>query len=404
MLIQVAWRNIWRSRIRSIVVIGAVLLGAVSFIFLMAFTQSMVNSYVDNAIRFQTSHLQVHNPKFIEDKELAYTLNDKSNVEKILSEHDGIAKFTERTLVSGMIRSSRGARGLVIRGVQPERENEISTIKESLIEGNYFSNKKKNEILISEELAEKLQLKLRKKVVLQFQDFNKEISQGSFRIAGIYKTGNTVNDLGMVMVDQADINKLLGKNKVAHEIAILLKDQETLISVQEDLKKQLPQLEIENYRQISPDISLYESQLGITSIIFLTIFMLALIFGIINTMLMAVLERNREIGMLMAVGMDKARIFGMIVLETLMLGLIGAPLGLLGGWMLVQYFGKKGIDLGSFAEGIERFGLATIIRPELETSIYIQLVLAVFITALLASIYPAYRAIKLKPMEAIRKI
>jgi len=151
-------------------------------------------------------------------------------------------------------------------------------------------------------------------------------------------------------------------------------------------------------------VQLYESQLGISSMIFMTIFMLALIFGIINTMLMAVLERSKEIGMLMAVGMNKVKVFGMIVLETLMLGLIGAPLGMFVGWLTVQYFYKRGINLGAFADGIERFGLATILNPELPADQYIHLMIGVFITAVLASIYPALKAIRLKPIEAMHKI
>ena len=404
MVLQIAWRNIWRSRTRSLVVIGAVLLGVWSFISLMAFTSSMVKSYVKNAIRFQTSHLQIHNPDFIEDKELEFTISDKANLISVLNKEDDIDKYTERTLVNGMIRSARGARGVVIRGVQPEKENALSNISEEITDGKYFSPKKSNEILISEELAKKLQIKVRKKIVLQFQDFNKEINQGSFRVVGIYKTGNTMFDLGMVIVDQKDINTLVGNAEAAHEYAIMLKNPETLDQTKVALAAALPHTKIETYRELSPDIKLYESQIGISSAIFLTIFMLALIFGIINTMLMAVLERNKEIGMLMAVGMNKLKVFGMIVWETLMLGLIGAPLGLLAGVLTVRYFAKDGINLGNFAEGIERFGLATIIKPELDAEIYIQLMVAVFITALLASIYPAIKAIRLKPIEAMHKI
>jgi len=208
----------------------------------------------------------------------------------------------------------------------------------------------------------------------------------------------------MVVVQQKDINRLIGKTNVAHEIAIQINDTDNLIPIQNELKAKLPNLLIENYKEISPDIALYESQIGISSAIFLTIFMLALIFGIINTMLMAVLERSKEIGMLMAIGMNKRKIFGMIITETLLLGLIGAPLGMLIGWLSVNYFNKNGIDLSNFADGFEQFGMSTIIRPELSMEIYLQLVFAVFITALLASIYPALKAVRLKPLDAMHKL
>lgn len=403
MILLIAWRNIWRSRLRSFVVIGAVFMGVWSFIALMAFSTSIVNSYVDNAIRFQTAQLQIHHPQFVEDQELQFILPEKEAIFSALKSDPKVKAFSERTLVNGMVQSPRAARGVLIRGVQPALEDQLSDISGVLVEGKYFTDRK-NEILISQQLADKLKVKLRKKIVLKFQDFNKDINEGLFKVVGIYKTGNTLFDLGMVIVKQQDINNLLGNGKVAHEYALLLNDNDELAAVEEKLKADFPDLKIENYREISPDVKLYESQIGISSAIFLTIFMLALIFGIINTMLMAVLERTKELGMLMAVGMNKTKVFFMIVLETLLLGLIGAPLGMLVGWLTVNYFNERGIDLSAFAEGLERFGLTTIIRPELPTEIYLQLMFAVFITAVLAAIYPALKAIRLRPVEAMHKI
>jgi len=133
--------------------------------------------------------------------------------------------------------------------------------------------------------------------------------------------------------------------------------------------------------------------------------MLALIFGIINTMLMAVLERVRELGMLMSVGMNKIKVFFMIVYETILLGFIGAPIGIFVGYIMTSYFNKVGINLVFFGEeGMQQFGMSSFIYPVVEPQEYINLAFAVFITALLASLYPAYKAIKLKPVEAIRKL
>ena len=366
-------------------------------------TFGITKGYVDSAIRFQTSHLQIHHPQFVEDKEIEYTVSE-FNIEELRSMPE-IATATERTMVQGMIKSSRGARGVTIRGIDPSDEEELSSISEKIIEGDFFDEVKRNQIVISRELAEKLSLGLRKKLVLQFLDADGEIVAGSFRIAGIFKTGNRILDLSNVMVRKGDLTKLIKMDKATHEVVIQLKNSERELDVvQVQLAENYPHLLVENYREIAPDVELYESQIYVSITILLVIFMLALIFGIVNTMLMAVLERTKELGMLMAVGMGKVRIFFMIVLETLLLGIIGAPLGLLAGWATVQLTNRKGIDLSSFAEGAERFGMQTHIRPFMENELYIQLMAAVFITALLASIYPAIRAIRLRPIEAIRKI
>ena len=404
MLPIIAWRNVWRSRIRSLVVMLSIFLGVWALIFLMSFSTAMVNDYVNNAIRFQTSHVQIHHPDFVEDKELKYLIPDADELVLSVKEQPFVESVSLRTIANGMIRSSRGARGIVIKGVEPQAESRLTQLEEKLVEGEFLNTNKKNQVMISQEMAEKLHLKLRKKVVLQFQDLNGDITAGSFRVVGIYKTGNTVVDLSSVMVLRKDLNRLIGDELAAHEVAIKISDIDEIEGLKTQLSEANPQLIVEHYRDLSPDVKLYEQQIGVSLTIFGVIFMLALIFGIINTMLMAVLERTRELGVLMAVGMNKLRVFGMVMLETLLLGLIGAPLGLFAGYLTVSYFGKHGIDLGAFADGIEQFGMNTVVYPLLSSDIYLKILIAVMITSLLAAIYPAIKAVNLKPMDAIRKI
>ncbi len=132
--------------------------------------------------------------------------------------------------------------------------------------------------------------------------------------------------------------------------------------------------------------------------------MLALVFGIINTMLMSVLERYRELGMLMAIGMNKARIFGMILLETLLLTLAGAPLGIAAGALSIHYFSINPLDLSAFASSLNQYGLGTRIYFETNPYVYSQITILLILTAFVSALYPAIRAIRLKPVEAIRKI
>ena len=123
-----------------------------------------------------------------------------------------------------------------------------------------------------------------------------------------------------------------------------------------------------------------------------------------NTMLMAVLERTRELGMLTAVGMKRKEVFGMIVLETLFLGMVAAPIGLFLGALTVSYFGAYGLDLSAYSGGMEKFGLQSIVYPTLESSVFLKVAIAVAITAIIGALYPAFKATRLKPGEAIRKI
>jgi ABC-type antimicrobial peptide transport system permease subunit len=132
--------------------------------------------------------------------------------------------------------------------------------------------------------------------------------------------------------------------------------------------------------------------------------MIALIFGIINTMLMAVLERYRELGMLMAIGMNKWRVYMMIVIETIFLSLVGGPLGILLGMLTMNWLGIQGIDLSAYSEGLREYGYSNILYPYIENSTYIYVTIGVIITALLGALYPAYKAIKLNPTEALHTV
>jgi len=412
MLLKIAWRNIWRSKTRSFVVILSIAMGVWALAFILSFSLGMTYSYIENAIRDQWSHLQVHHPKFSEDKLAKFYI---PNAEEVLDSLSGIPEVqavTPRTIISGMVSSSRGASGVEVVGVDPQMETAVTHLESEIVEGEYFSEKRKSEIILSRRTAEKLKVGLRNRVVVTFQNLDGTITSVAFRVVGLFSTGNMMFDEGRVFVKREALQEHLmsienpaeNPAQFIHEIAIFLHSTDELLPVKQRLQKSFQNLLVQDYRELSPDIELYESQIQLSNTIMITIFMLALIFGIVNTMLMAVLERYRELGMLMAIGMNKPRVFSMVVLETLFLGLVAAPLGLGLGWLTVFLLKDDGIDLSAFAKGMERFGLDTVVYPLLSPELYVQIAVAVFVTALLASLYPALKAIRLRPVEALQKV
>jgi ABC-type antimicrobial peptide transport system permease subunit len=239
---------------------------------------------------------------------------------------------------------------------------------------------------------------------LTFQQANGELTSAAFKIIGLYETGNAIFEEQMVFVEQQDLSRLVGASNQAHEIALQLHDIQTLDKVQAQLASQFPNTLVENYKEISPDVNLYESQMSVSTYMIVFIVMLALIFGIINTMLMAVLERTRELGMLMAVGMKRHQVFLMIVVETLLLALVAAPIGMLLGYLMVAYYGNVGLDLSAYAAGMDKFGLTDRVYLVLDTAYFYIVTIAVAITAILAALYPARKATRLQPVEAMRQM
>ncbi|MDX1941237.1 MAG: FtsX-like permease family protein [Saprospiraceae bacterium] len=409
-----SWRNIWRNRTRSLVVITAIALGIWAAMFMSGFATGMVKGYLNDNIANAVSHIQIHNSMYSKENDVKLIIPDAKAAANNIEQKPNVKAVSVRTLVNGMIASSKEARGIRVKGIDPEAEAKVSTIAKKIIEGEYLDQNKRNPILISNRLAERLDVKLRSKVVLTFQDLNGEIIAAAFRVTGIFDTGSDPFDEMNVFALSADLNRLLSGvseetdstpiQPIAHEMAIILQDAQLVDSTRNELQSVLPNLKVETYREISPDLQLYESQMESVSLIYLVVIMLALIFGIINTMLMAVLERIRELGMLMAIGMNKRRVFIMIMLETILIGLVAAPFGLLLGSATIAYLGKYGINLSAYSETLQMYGMSNIIYFAVNPDIYWQVPLSVAFTAVLASLYPAWKAIRLKPVEAIRKI
>jgi len=161
-------------------------------------------------------------------------------------------------------------------------------------------------------------------------------------------------------------------------------------------------IDVSVWKNLSPELAMQSTWLDFMIFIFVGIILLALGFGIVNTMLMVVLERVREIGMLIAIGMNRKRVFIMIMYETIFLSLTGGMTGILLSWLTVYILNFYGVDLSSFSDGLEAIGYPTIIYPTVGFISYVQVTIMVILTGILASVYPAWHAIRLKPAEAIR--
>ena len=403
MILAIAWRNIWRSKTRSLVILTALTLGLASGIFYMAFYKGMIDQRINSAIRTEASHIQIHHSQYLQNPDKKFVIASTDSVIQLIQAEKDVKAVSRRTIVNTMIQSPTTGSGVKVTGIEPTQEAQVTNLHSKLVDGDYFDTNRRNPIIIGKKLADKLKVKLKSKVVITLQDLNGNITGAAFKIAGIYETSNTTFDEMNVFVRNADINRLLGLDmNSCHEITVLLQQNEDLASVESDLQNKLPKLDVKSWREIMPEVSLLESSFGLTMFIFIGIILLALLFGIINTMLMAVLERTKELGMLMAIGMNRIRVFSMIMAETVMLSVFGGLCGMALGWLLNLYFGVKGIDLGAWSTAYKSMGFETLVYTRLSWSISLEIGAMVFITGIIASIYPAVKALRLNPGEAIR--
>jgi putative ABC transport system permease protein len=402
MILSLSWKNIWRSRGRSFVVIGAIIIGVWALIFMIAFYNSFGAAFARNAINHEHSHIQIHNSAYLIEPDVFNEVKDEMDIRKAISEDPTVKSFVSRRKLNGMIASSKTNTGVQIYGIDPSEEATTTALEEQLVDGNYFNKLKRNPVLVSKKIAEKLKIKIRSKVVVTFQDYEGNITAVSCRVEGIFDSKSPKINEGVIYMKKSDLNRLVGAEGV-NEIAILLNSSEDIEQMQSKLQN-VTSNKVRNYKEVAPEFNLMEESSVVTKQILTGIIMLALLFGIINTMLMAVLERTKEIGMLQAVGMHKKSIFSMIMLETSLMGALAGPIGLLLGYLTNLWLGQKGLDLSTYSDALKEYGMDAVFFPEISTSTYPILMIVVLITAFLGAIYPAIKAIRLNPLDAIRKI
>jgi len=404
MIPKIAFKNVWRNKERSLIVIIAITLALTGGIFTASIMTGMVDQKFRSGINNEVSHIQIHNPDFLKNYAPQYSIVSADSLAEVISRMPDVKSVAVRTRVPGMISSPNAASGVQIIGINPEKEKKVTQLYKTICDscGVYFTGPRKNPILVSKRVADKLKVRLKSKVVIRFQNTDGNISEAAFSVTGIYQTSNNAFDDANIFVRSNDFNNITGSMIKPHEIAILLTDIDNLPEVQSALKQKFPGLDVENWQEIQPEMGLITSAISLEIYIILGIILLALAFGIVNTMLMIVFERTRELGMLMAVGMSKARIFSMIMLETILLTFIGGIIGMVLSAFLINIFHKHGIDMSSVSRGLGAFGFDPKIYPFITKTFYLNLSVMILSTGILSAIIPARKALKLKPVEAIR--
>jgi len=427
MIWSIAWKNVWRSKVRSLVVMTAVTLGLFAGIFSSALMNGMMEQRIKAAISNEISSIQLHEPKYLENKEIQFYINNADSVVANIEKNPEVKAVSKRIKLAGMAKTARTGTGIIIYGIDPEKEKNVTAINSKICDstslaekrlitdpsvihnylkdscGTYFENVRSNPIVIGEKLAKKLKVRIRSKIVISLQRVDGTPTEGAFRVIGIYKTNNTMFDEINIFVRSKDLEDLTGLDSTkAHEIAILLNDNEKCKEVEKTLQSEYPLLNVMTWQEIQPDLGMMTEYMNVMLYVFIIIILLALGFGIVNTMLMVVLERIKELGMLMAVGMNRSRVFKMIMLETIFLSICGAILGMIISSIVIDYVADKGIDLTKWAGGLEAIGYEAVLYPSINLTFYFGVAILVVLTGILASIYPAIKALRLNPAEAVR--
>ena len=404
MFLQLAWRNIWRNKRRTAIILTAVIIGVWSMIVLGSLMRGIATGMIDNGIATLTGHFQIHHKGYRDDPAIGNSISDPSSVQQILKNLlPDDAHWSRRVRVDAVVSNARHSAGVTMVGIDPATEAKISFIGSAISAGRYLSADDENGIIIGRALEEKFETKLGHKLVLMSQDTQGEIASRAFRIVGIFSAEMESTEKQFVFVLCQTAQQMLKLNKGISEISILLNGKPDHPGLREKLKAALPadQFEVLNWRELMPFQTAYLKILdGFLYIWYLVVFV-AMGFGIVNTTLMAVYERMREFGLLKALGMKPGWILREVLTESALLLTCGVAVGDMVGLLSIYALSGSGIDLSALAAGAEYAGMTRIIYPAFDVADFLIANLVVVLLGLLVSIYPAAKAARFTPVDAM---
>jgi putative ABC transport system permease protein len=241
------------------------------------------------------------------------------------------------------------------------------------------------------------------RITLTFLDRDNNQVSAVFRITGLYDIANSVYEKSTIFVKSTDLKKLMGMPESSfNQIIIKTSKLEQVDQITGDLAEKLKGTEVISWKKLAPDLAMMTDMVQQFYLVFGVIILAALAFGIINTMLMVVLERTRELGMLTAIGMNKRKVFSMIMLESVFLSLTGGITGMILSYLFVSLSAHTGIDMSQYAQGFGALGYSAIVYPQISAGFFVVVTILIIITGIISSVYPAFKALKLNPIEAIR--
>lgn len=358
---------------------------------------------VDKYRRIEVPDIQVTHKGFTDNNNILLAITDVPQLTAKFGNIPGIKEYNAENLLTGMISTAKAGIGIKIYGVDidgPQFFELSKAIPDSL--GTYLSKAGKDEIIIGKALAKKLNARLKSKVVLTFQTLGGELVGGAFRVVGIFDTQSSIDEANVYINNNDLIDLAQIDSNSYHLINVRVTDESLLNNVKTEISGILGDgYDVSTWRELRPELSMMNEMMEMMSFLILTIILIALGFSVVNTMLMVVLERTKELGMLLAVGMSKVRVYSMITLETLMLTSFGGVIGIVCSVLVIQLFSHTGLNI-RFDDVTSIPGIDDVIYPQLLLSDYITTGMMVFFTGFIASIFPSRRILKMNPADIVR--
>ena len=402
MISRLAWRNLWRNKERSLLMITAVAIAVCAMLFMVAMTRGFMQGILDSGINKLPGHMQAHAAQYLDDPSIDHRFSAPSEATHSVLNDPSVARWFQRIKVPAVVQSEYASQGVTLLGIEPERETQDQRLGYKVVGGNDITSQS-NGILIGAKLAEKLETELGKRIVLMTQSGDGGLAERGYRIVGIYQTTFVANEEAEVYLPLGQAQTLLKVPNQISELALFTSDIGELERLQDSLQTALgAKIEVLRWDQIDEYLSASMKTMSGFVFIIVAVVFLTLSFALVNTLIMAIFERTSEIGLLLALGLKPRSVVAALTLESMVMIGIGLVVGNVLAQGILFGFGD-GIDLSSVAEGLAMAGASPYLSAQVHVADWLTTNLLVLLLGLLTSWWPARRAARLDPVEALQK-
>ncbi|MAY81775.1 MAG: hypothetical protein CL930_13475 [Deltaproteobacteria bacterium] len=401
-MFALAWRNIWRQSRRSMITILAMACGAAVCMPMMSFMDGMFATMFDVAVTQQAGHVRVEHPDYPVTNSMFDTMEDAQKKLEALEALPDASAVTWRAYGAGLLGTDTKSMGAVLVGVDPVRESRVTPTETMLKEGAWLTQP--GQILLGFGLADELNASIGGEVVIMTQASDGSIGAGTYTVVGLVRSGNAMRDNQGAWLNLTDLQELLFIENQVHELVLLASGgRDQVDTLKADVVAAVDEsVVVRTWYEADPQMAeMLKMGQQQSNIMLVVVFFLAG-FGVLNTMLMSVFERTRELGVMMALGTRPREVIRLILMEGFLLSVMGVVLGGLLGGGLVYLICVHGVDLG-----YGDFEMSGVVFPSRMRGLFhINHATSVFVSmmviSILAALWPAWRASKLEPVEAMR--
>lgn len=401
---KIAWASLIRRRTRSILLVLMIAVSLWGLLFMEGIYDGMTEQMIGNALRSDSGHISLFGKGYRLDPDLSRWINKDQEVLSALGKDPRVKSAVTRLKQDGLVATAHYSRGAVLLGIDLEKEEQHGQLDSYLHQGEFSFGKKGRRAIIGYKLAEKLHVRVGSKIIVSAQDRQQEVSSLPVRISGILKTNNIALDEHAVLLSQGQMQRLLSMEKGAAQVALLLHDETELAQVQADLSRQFSELDVQRWDELYPALLQSREMMKIFNMVTNVLIFCVAALGIFGVMLVSVLERLREFGIMLAIGTRFSEITRIILAESLFMGLLGYALGSLIGFSTLFYFKIYGLDLSMFSEAFAEFGMDAVTYAMIRPGYFITALIAVTVATFLSILVPLRVLKKAKPIESINTI